>query len=107
MLNTNNNNLGLSTSSGGAVVNYTVQGNLEVGGTSIVTLGGTNLGYSYAMQVNGHFIQTDGIFNLRNNIGTVTQPTVLRVKGDILQLAGTFECANTTVSTAAELLYWN
>jgi hypothetical protein len=101
--NTNNINLGLSGSTGASPINYTIGGNLELGGTSYLTLGGTNTGYTYGLQVNGHFIQTDGVFNLRNNIGTVTQPTVLRVKGDILQLGGSFTCANTTVSTADEL----
>lgn len=103
ILNTNNQNLILSTSSGGSVVNYTVQGNLEISPNANVTLGGTNLGYSYAMQVNGNYVQTGGTFGLRSNIGTVTQPTVLSIKGNFNQTGGSFGCPNTTVSTATDL----
>lgn len=103
VLNTNNQNLVLGTTSGGSTVNYTVQGNLEISPNASITLGGTNMSYSYAMQVNGSFMQTGGHFNLRNNTGTATQPTVLRIKGNITQSAGTFGCANTTTSTTAEL----
>jgi len=104
ILNTNNANMMIGSSSGGSpTVTYTVQGNLEIGPNSFVTLGGTNLGYSFAMQVNGNYVQTGGTFNLRNNTGTVTQPTVLSVKGNFNQSGGTFGCLNTTVSTATEL----
>lgn len=103
VLNTNNANMLVGSSSNGSPVNYTILGNLEISPNAFVTLGGANLGFSYAMQVNGNFIQTGGTFNLRNNIGTVTQPTVLRVKGNFDQSGGSFGCLNTTVNTASEL----
>ncbi|AXY76150.1 T9SS C-terminal target domain-containing protein [Paraflavitalea soli] len=103
VLNTNNANMLIGSSSNGNPVNYTILGNLEISPNAFVTLGGTNLGFSYAMQVNGNYVQTGGTFNLRNNIGTVTQPTVLSVKGNFNQSGGTFGCLNTTVSTVSDL----
>lgn len=103
VINTNNANMLIGTSFSGTPVNYTVLGNVEIGPNCFITLGGTNLGYNYNLQINGNYIQTGGSFNLRSNIGTVTQPTILRVKGNFNQSGGTFGCLNTTVSTAAEL----
>lgn len=94
VLNTNNNNLILGfAGAAGATINYTVNGNFELSGNSIITLGNSNPGVdaSWILQVNGSYSQTGGTFNLRDaSVSTATYPTELRIKGNFTQTAGTF-----------------
>ncbi|MDF2193101.1 T9SS type A sorting domain-containing protein [Paraflavitalea sp. CAU 1676] len=102
ILGTNNQNLSLSATTVPAV-NYTVMGYMEVGAGSYVTLGGSNLTRSYTWDLRGNFLQTGGTLNLMNNIGTVTNPVTFKIRGDVTQISGIFDCLNPTVSTSAEL----
>ena len=94
VLNTNNNNLILGfAGAAGATINYTVNGNFELGGNSIITLGNSNPGVdaSWILQVNGSYSQTGGTFNLRDaSVTTANYPTELRIKGNFTQTAGIF-----------------
>lgn len=94
VLNTNNRNVTLGFGGNlGANILYTVTGNFELGGTSVVTLGNSNPGAdaSWILQVNGSYSQTGGTFNLRDAaVSLATYPTELRVKGNFTQTAGTF-----------------
>lgn len=104
VLNTNNINIALGQASGNAVVNYIVQGNLEISSNANVTLGGPSYDNTYNMQVNGNFVQTGGSFYLRNTFldPDPIQPTTLRIAGNISQTTGTFSSLNNTTSTSAE-----
>ncbi|HYF31318.1 MAG TPA: T9SS type A sorting domain-containing protein [Chitinophagaceae bacterium] len=102
ILNTNTRKLILTTSPVGAspvVVN--VQGNMEVTGNSVVTIG-NNSNRPINFQVDGNFTQSSGTVSLQDNNSTAFTTTLL-LRGNFTQSGGTFTAASTASSASANL----
>ena len=110
IVNTNNVPVMLASASGaaGTPVNYTVNGNLEIGPNANVAFANFQDGdRPYNLSVRGNYVQTGGIFSLRNDrsIGAVTisEPTTLQLGGNFIQTAGTFTTNSTVISETEDL----
>ncbi|WEK38060.1 MAG: hypothetical protein P0Y53_11170 [Candidatus Pseudobacter hemicellulosilyticus] len=107
-LNTNNQFITLaSTISPTVAKSYTINGNLDISSSTKVYLArqAATADISYELQVDGNF-NLAGSFDLRefSSSYTLSEPSVLRVKGSFVQTgAGYFGASATAVSSATEL----
>jgi hypothetical protein len=109
LLNTNNTLVYLATNTGDPSIptTYTVNNNLEIGNGANIAFANPSTDKEYIMTVLGDFVQTGGVFSLRDDPAsgpiTITQPTTLELGGDFNQNAGTFTTRATVTSTALDL----
>lgn len=104
--NTNSRTLILA-SNGSITVNnfaYTVNGNLDISGTSRVAIGNaSNANKVVDFQVNGNLNVGGQSLDLQVSNLVVSNPTTLRVRGNINHTAGTFGSSGTVTSTTTDL----
>ena len=109
LLNTNNTIVTLATNVGDPSLPaaYTVNGNLEVGPGANIAFANASTDREYIMTVLGNYIQTGGVFSLRNDPTSgpiaITFPTTLELAGNFNQTAGTFTTNSTVTSTSLDL----
>ena len=97
--NTNNKILVLTNNPTGTPTT-TVGGNLEISGTSSVTM--ANNGNASNFQVNGDFVQSGGLFSLQN-FSTTSTVTKFLLKGNFTQTGGTFTASSIATSNSSDL----
>lgn len=106
ILNTNARTL-IIASNGSALVNnfaYTVNGNFDISGTSRVAIANaTNTNKVVDFQVNGNLNVGGQSLDLQVSNNILTNPTTLRVRGNINHTAGTFGSSGTVTSTTTDL----
>lgn len=103
ILNTNNRKLTLTSSPGPTTDPnvVTVQGNMEVSGNSVVTLGNAS-NRPLNFNVNGNFLQSGGTVSLQD-VASTTQPTTLAIGGNLTQTGGNFTVGSAATSASAHL----
>jgi len=99
ILNTNNKILTLVSNPAGTPTT-TIEGNLEISGSSSVAI--ANNASANNLQVNGNFIQSSGTFSIQNNNAT-SSTTTFFLKGNFTQTGGTFTSTSTSTSNTSNL----
>ncbi|HUR12117.1 MAG TPA: hypothetical protein VM012_12135 [Flavitalea sp.] len=104
-INTNNNVLTIASNQGasGSTVSYTVNGDFIVRPNANLAFANPDENHEYVLNILGDYIQTGGIFSIRNDNTLPTLPATVKLQGDFQQTAGTFTTNSTATSTSIDL----